>query len=74
MNLLEMEQVLILWDRLLGYMDLNIFAVMAAAVFVHRSDALFQCSEAQEAAALLEEGSRLRTVPLLQTFLFSETE
>ena len=60
-SLLEMDQILILWDRLsgmifaehfrdvflqldaiIGYMDPLLLAVLAAAVFVMRSDSLMQ--------------------------------
>jgi Rab-GTPase-TBC domain len=41
-TLLEMDQILHLWDRLLGYRDTNLLAVMAAAIFVYRAEPLLQ--------------------------------
>lgn len=39
---LEIDQILILWDRLLGTMDLTLLAVLATAIFVYRSPDLLQ--------------------------------
>lgn len=71
-NLLEIDQVLHLWDRLYGYMDAVILAVLAAAIFVSRTGSLLMCTNSSDAIKLLSEGSRLRVVPLLQMMLYSE--
>jgi hypothetical protein len=39
---LEMDQLLLLWDRLLGFQDTCLFAVLAAAIFCSKSDCLLQ--------------------------------
>jgi hypothetical protein len=41
---LDVEQVLILWDRLLGFMDITLLACMAAAVFIYRSQSIMEVS------------------------------
>jgi len=39
MGLLEMEQVLCLWDRIVGYMDLMfLLPVAALAIFLNRAE------------------------------------
>ena len=69
---MEVDQVLILWDRVLGYMDVTILAVFAVSVFLFRAVPLFQCTTQAEAQLVLNEGMTLRVVPLLQMYLFSE--
>ncbi len=41
---LEMEQLLHLWERIIGYMDTTLLAVAAVAIFMHRSEMLFKVS------------------------------
>ena len=48
-GLLEVDQVLQLWDRVFGYMDATLLALLAAAIFVFRAVPLFQCNSAGEA-------------------------
>mmetsp|Transcript_403 Transcript_403/g.755 ORF Transcript_403/g.755 Transcript_403/m.755 type:complete len:566 (+) Transcript_403:85-1782(+) len=69
---LEVDQILMLWDRILGYMDTTLLAVLAAAIFVYRSETLMKCDDAAEVNAVLMEGSHLKVLPLLQFFLFSD--
>jgi len=71
-GLFEMDQLLHLWDRLIGYMDPSILAVAAAAVFVHRAEALMRCATESDASLVLVEGSRLRIIPLIQMFLYKD--
>lgn len=71
-GLLEVDQVLILWDRVLGFMDVTIFAVFAVAVFLFRAVPLFQCTTAAEAQIVLNEGMTLKVMPLLQMYLFAD--
>ena len=73
-GLLEMDQILHLWDRLIGYQDPYILALLAVAVFVVRSEAVLAVSSANEACSILMEGSRLRVVPLLQMMVFKGGE
>jgi len=71
-GLLDVEQVLLLWDRLLGFEDLSLLSVLAAAIFVYRSEKLLQCSSLEEAREMFQDGAVLEVVPLLQTFLWPE--
>lgn len=43
-NLLEIDEILHLWDRLLGYMDTTLLPITATAIFLHRADMLFHVS------------------------------
>ena len=71
-GLLEVDQVLQLWDRIFGYMDITLCAVLSVAIFVFRAVPLFQCNSASEALIVLNEGLGLKVVPLLQMYLCSE--
>lgn len=63
-------QVLLLWDRVIGYDSLLVLPLAAAAVLAWRGAMLRECSSAEEAAAVLEYLSQLQIVPLLQSLLF----
>jgi len=71
-GILEVDQVILLWDRLLGYMDLNILAVAAAAIFLDRMEPLMKCNSEAEAAVVLMEASRLKIIALMQLMLFRD--
>lgn len=71
-GLLEIEQILLLWDRVIGFMDLTVLAVAAASIFVYRSEPLFKCTSEAEVNAVVSEASRLRIIPLMQMLLFKE--
>eukprot|EP00605_Chrysophyceae_sp_TOSAG23-4_P002110 GSChrysophyteH1.ASY1.ANO1.2336.1 assembled CDS len=71
-GLLEIDQVLHLWDRVLGYEDPCILAVFAVAVFLTRGESIMTTTVPAEAVQMLMEGSRLRVVPLLQMVLFTD--
>jgi hypothetical protein len=70
---LEVDQVLHLWDRVLGYQDPTLLAVMAVAVFMLRAEAILCSNVANDVGVMLLEGSRLRVVPMLQLVLFSHS-
>lgn len=55
-------------------MDTSILAVLAVAIFVYRAQALLECSRAADVHRVLQEGNNLRVVPLLQLFLFIDTD
>ena len=70
---LEVEQVLLLWDRVLAYDDLALLPALACAIFVLRGELLLGASNAEQVkAAFVDLGARLKVVTLLQTFLFPE--
>jgi hypothetical protein len=41
-GILEIEQLLHLWDRLLGFMDTTLLAIAAVGIFIHRSEMLMK--------------------------------
>lgn len=71
-GLLEVDQILHLWDRVVGYQDPTLLAVMAVSVFLLRAEAILCSNVAADIAIMLMEGSRLRCVPMLQMVLLAE--
>ena len=55
-------------------MDTSILAALAVSIFVYRAQTLFDCSRAEQAVRVLQEGNNLRVVPLLQLFLFIDSD
>ncbi|XP_067293435.1 TBC1 domain family member 19 isoform X2 [Pseudorasbora parva] len=68
---LSTDQLLLLWDRILGYGSLEIVAVLAAAVFAFRAENLMEVTSLASAEAVLADLSTLKVMPLLQIFLFA---
>nr|XP_011749729.1 TBC1 domain family member 19 isoform X2 [Macaca nemestrina]XP_045248153.1 TBC1 domain family member 19 isoform X2 [Macaca fascicularis] len=68
---LATDQLLLLWDRILGYNSLEILAVLAAAVFAFRAVNLMEVTSLAAAEAVLADLSTLKVMPLLQIFLFA---
>eukprot|EP01031_Cornospumella_fuschlensis_P026974 gene26974-32589_t len=71
-GLLEIDQLLHLWERVLGFGDPLLLSVAAAGVFVYRAEMLLRCSSEAEAVAVLMEGSRLHIVPILQAMILRD--
>ena len=40
-----MDQILMLWERVLGFHDPMVLVIAAVAIFVHRSEMLLRVSE-----------------------------
>jgi len=72
-GLFEIDQVLHLWDRVIGYEDTCVLAVVAVAVFIARAETVMATTVPSEAVHILMEGSRLKVVSLLQMILFADT-
>jgi hypothetical protein len=67
---LPVKEVLLLWDRVLGFDSLELLPLLAAAIFVFRKAELCAAQSMEEVEALLEEFGGLKVVPLLQQVLF----
>ena len=68
---LPVEQVLMVWDRVIGFDSLELLPLLAVAIFLFRSHTLLAATSAEEAERMLANCSELRVVPLLQAFLYS---
>ena len=69
---LASEQVLLLWDRILGYDSVELLPVLAAAIFSFRKTNLLQAQTYNAAEAILVDLLTLEVVPLIQLFLFAQ--
>lgn len=71
-TLLDVEQVLLLWDRIHGYGTLNLLPILAAAIFVFRSEQLLQATCKRDVEDVFHDCSLLKAIPLLQVFLWPD--
>ncbi|TMW62426.1 hypothetical protein Poli38472_005044 [Pythium oligandrum] len=69
-GVLELQQLLLLWDRIVGYDSIQLLAVVAAALFHFRADELEGVTSMDEIRALYAEQLEIQVIPLLQEYLF----
>ncbi|KAG2771526.1 hypothetical protein PC129_g14626 [Phytophthora cactorum] len=69
-GVLDIDQVLLLWDRVIGYDSLELVAIFAAALFHFRADELECVSTREEVDDLFAELIDIPVVMLLQNYLF----
>ena len=69
---LAVGEVLVLWDRLVGYDSLLLLPILAVAIFDFRAESLTAATTADEARVVLADIDRLHVVPLLQNYLFRD--
>ncbi|KAF0754409.1 hypothetical protein AaE_005353 [Aphanomyces astaci] len=69
-GVLEIDQVLLLWDRVVGYDSLEIIAIFAAALFTFRSHELLQVTKIDDVKDLFTDALEIQVMPILQQFLF----
>ncbi len=62
--------MLVLWDRIVGFDTTEVVALLAAAIFSFRAEALLRATTTAQIHAAFEDSSHLKVVPLLQWFLF----
>ena len=68
---LQVDQVLQLWDRILGFgpeHGLLLLPILAASIFIFRSKTLMNASDIQDVKDILGDPSRLKVAVLLQHF------
>lgn len=68
---LPCDQLLLLWDRVIGFDSLELLPLLAVAIFSFRTRALSEAVDSEEGVRILTDASELRVVPLLQTMLWS---
>lgn len=71
---LEVDQVLLLWDRVLGYDSLDVIALFAAALIAYRSEQIMQLNSQEEIEDLFYDMQHVKTVPILQHILIYERQ
>ncbi|TPX60503.1 hypothetical protein SpCBS45565_g07476 [Spizellomyces sp. 'palustris'] len=72
-GILDIEQVLLLWDRMLGYEEegMELLSVAAAAIFAFRSDMLCRARNLRDVEHAFSDLGAVKIIPLLQSYLFS---
>ncbi|XP_076230802.1 TBC1 domain family member 19 [Calliopsis andreniformis] len=66
------EQLLYLWDLILGYDSLEIIPLLAVTILSFRKENLMQVNNLQNVEAVLADLSSLKVIPLLQLALLRE--
>lgn len=64
-GVLEVDQIYILWDRVLGFETVEIITVLAVAIFVFRANLLLNCSNKHEYQEMFSDLSTIKVLPLL---------
>ena len=68
---LNVEELLLLWDRILAYDSLDLLPILATSIFLFRSELLLRhAKSADDVVEILYDGSRIKVVALLQIILF----
>lgn len=67
---MPVEEVLLLWDRVIGLDSLFPVALLAVAVVCFRRQVILSCQASREVLDAMSDLSQLQTVPLLQAVLF----
>lgn len=69
-GVLDIPQVLLLWDRVLSYDSLELIAIFAAALFHYRADELVDVTNMDDVNDLFAELIEIQVVPMLQEYIF----
>ncbi|KAJ3099869.1 hypothetical protein HDU97_002698 [Phlyctochytrium planicorne] len=70
LGVMEIEQVLLLWDRILAYDRLQLLPAAAAAIFIFRRDMLMAARNDKEVEVVFSDLQAIKVMPLLQHYLF----
>lgn len=69
-GVLQIDQVLLLWDRVIGFDSVEVIAYVAAALFHFRAEELISATTREALDDLFAELMEIQVVPLLQSYLF----
>ena len=68
---LEVDQIYLLFDRIIGFETLEILPILAAGIFVFRSNLILNCTNQEEFDELFLDLSQIKVMPIIQHFLFA---
>ena len=68
---LEVDQVYMLLDRIIGFETLEILPILAAGIFVFRVNLILNCTNQEEFDELFLDLSQVKVMPIIQHFLFA---
>lgn len=66
---LQPQELLILWDLILGYDSLEILSLLAIIILSFRKESLMQVSTIENIEAVLADLSSIKVLPLIQLAL-----
>jgi len=69
---LQVDQLLLLWDRVIGFSDLNLLPVLSVSIFLFRAKPVMQTTSQQEIFDIFSDFSTIEIIPLLQAFVFKQ--
>ncbi|KAJ3296579.1 hypothetical protein HDU79_006201 [Rhizoclosmatium sp. JEL0117] len=69
-GVLDVEQILLLWDRIIGFDRMEILSALAAAIFVFRRERLLEAKTEKELEVALSDLATIKIIPLLQHYFF----
>ncbi|KRW99221.1 Rab-GTPase-TBC domain [Pseudocohnilembus persalinus] len=65
---MAVEEIFLIFDRIIGYKGLDILAVLAVAIFRHKSDSLFKCTSMKEVDEVLNRPVEDSFLNLIQNY------
>ena len=68
---LEVDQIYLLWDRIIGFETLQMLPILAAGIFVFRANLILNCTNQEEFDELFLDLSQIKVMPIIQHFLFA---
>ena len=68
---LDIDQIYLLWDRIIGFETLEILPILAAGIFVFRSNLILNCTNQEEFDELFHDLTQVKVMPIIQHFLFA---
>lgn len=73
-GVLQPREVLLLWDRILGFDTLLLLPILSVSIFMFRSAFIQKATTADEIREIFSDNIELKTVPLLQYFFIDSKE
>ena len=68
---IEVDQIYLIFDRIIGFESLEILPILAASIFVFRANMILNVQSQDEFDELFFDMSQIKVMPLIQHFLFT---
>ncbi|ORX80627.1 hypothetical protein BCR32DRAFT_268775 [Anaeromyces robustus] len=69
-GMLDIEQIFLLWDRILGFDSLELIPLAAVCIFLYKKETLLQISNVNELKNAFADNHSIKIIPLIQYYLF----
>ncbi|KAG4085115.1 hypothetical protein H8356DRAFT_1317682 [Neocallimastix lanati (nom. inval.)] len=69
-GMLDIEQILLLWDRIIGFDSLELIPIAAVCIFLYKKEALLNISNVNEIKNVFADNNSIKIIPLIQYYLF----